>query len=137
VWAFNRRAERFEPPRSGMALEAVNLLSDWLEGDRCAVVGDFNNSVIWDKKQKSNNFQDIAERLTLLGLESAYHRFTNEAFGKESARTHYWRKSEATRYHIDYCFAHHSLEVAEVKVPAFEAWRSLSDHVPVITDTFT
>ncbi len=135
VWAFNHRVERFDPPRTGAALDAIEQVSNWLASSRSAVVGDFNNNASWDKKLKSNNFRDISNRLTSLGLVSAYHQVTGEEYGQESAMTHYWRKSDATRYHIDYCFVHKALDVASVSIPTFEPWRALSDHVPVLTVT--
>ena len=135
AWAFNHRAERFNPLRTGMALEAVEQLKDWLMNTRSAVVGDFNNNVSWDKPRKPNNFRDISDRLAVLGLKSAYHVSTGEAFGEESEMTHYWRKSDKTRFHIDYCFLHESLGSVSVQVPAFESWRPFSDHVPVLTET--
>ena len=135
VWAFNHRVERFDPPRSGKALEAIEQVSDWVKDGRSVIAGDFNNNVAWDKAQKPNKFQDITDRLGSLGLTSAYHDATGEKHGEESRMTHYWRKNEVTKYHIDYCFVHQSMKVLAVEVPTFEAWRRLSDHVPVLTDT--
>lgn len=134
VWAFNHRAERFEPSRSGSALDAVTQLQDWLSNYRSAVVGDFNNNAAWDKALKPNKFRELSDRLASFGLASAYHRTTGEELGEESATTHYWRKSDSTRYHIDYCFLHESISSTSVSIPTFDAWRSLSDHVPVVTE---
>lgn len=134
VWAFNHRAERFEPRRSGSALDAITHLQQWLSNHRSAVAGDFNNNASWDKALKPNNFREISARLGTFGLTSAYHTATGEDLGRESIPTHYWRKSDLAKYHIDYCFLHRSIGPASLSIPTFEAWRSLSDHVPVITE---
>ena len=57
VWAFNHRVTKFGEGLSGNPLEALKHYKLWLqEKDKGFVVGDFNNSVIWDKHGKSSNF---------------------------------------------------------------------------------
>ena len=46
--------------------------------------------------------------------------------------THFFQKNAARGFHIDYCFVHRSLKIEDVSLPAFEAWRNMSDHVPLV-----
>ena len=41
--------------------------------ERCIVAGDFNNSIIWDKKGNDNNFNNINDHFVDLGFVSNYH----------------------------------------------------------------
>ena len=134
VWAFNHRVEKFDPPRTGMVLDVLDDLKDWLAPGRSIVAGDFNNNANWDKPGRPNRFVDIATRLNALGFVSAYHEESGEALGSETAMTHFWRKSVDTPYHIDYCFVHRALKVSSVQIPDFESWRKLSDHAPVVVE---
>lgn len=134
VWAFNQRVEQFDPPRTGMALDVLDDLKDWLVYGRSIVAGDFNNNATWDKPGKPNRFTDIATKLNTLGFLSAYHEQSGEVLGAETTMTHFWRKSPDAPYHIDYCFVNRSLATSSVHIPAFQSWRNLSDHVPVVVD---
>lgn len=134
TWAFNHRAAKISPLRIGMALPVIESLADWLAEGRSVVIGDFNNNVAWDVPRGRNNFAGICSRLEALGLTSAYHAARDELHGRESAMTHYFQKNPERGFHIDYCFLHSSLHAGQVTVPAFEQWRKLSDHVPVIVD---
>ncbi len=134
VWAYNHRATRFSPIHIGRPIEVLASASDWLSEGRSLVVGDFNNSIIWDKKEGLQNFAAIEMKLSELGFRSAYHSCTGEVFGAETRSTYYHTKSATKPYHIDYCFVHGSLAVDNVSIPEYEHWREASDHVPVIVD---
>ena len=101
------------------------------------VVGDFNNSIVWDKVNGKFNFADINSTLNSLGLQSAYHRLTKYSYGAELSSTFYHTKNPEKGYHIDYCFVQDSLEIKSVEIPEYDDWRSKSDHVPVILDLIT
>ena len=85
VWAYNHRAVKFGDDVSGNTIDAINHYKQWLQGDShpCLVSGDFNNSVIWDKPNNSNNFQNINRNLESLGFTSAYHSDTRMHLGKK------------------------------------------------------
>lgn len=134
TWAYNHRAVRFGKEYVGSSLEIIKELSEWIAGGRSLVVGDFNNSIIWDKLNGKFNFADINSALHSLGLDSAYHHLTKELNGSEVKSTFYHIKNPEKGYHIDYCFIHDSLEIKSLEIPEYEKWRSKSDHVPVILD---
>ena len=134
TWAFNHRASRVGSDYTGNPRQVIAHLSEWLRDRRSAVAGDFNNSTIWDHIGKAARFRDITHDLDQLGLFSAYHRQTDEAFGQESSPTYFHTKNPDKPFHIDYCFLHQSLGCRKVEIPDFTDWRAYSDHVPVITD---
>ncbi len=134
LWAYNHRASRFGELFNGSALSVINQLQTWLESSQSIVIGDFNNSVIWDKPEGSYNFEDINHKLNNLGLYSAYHKNSSAAFGSEPYATFFHTKNINKPYHIDYCFVEESLVVERVQVLDFLDWRKISDHVPVVVD---
>lgn len=134
TWAFNHRASRIGSDFTGNPREVISGMSDWLGSGHSIVAGDFNNSTIWDHIGKAARFRDIARDLDQLGLRSAYHLQTGEAFGQESRPTYFHTKNPDKPFHIDYCFLHQSLGCRRVEIPDFADWRASSDHVPVITN---
>jgi len=133
TWAFNHRADRVGSARVGNPISVIEELDGWLSQGRSLMVGDFNNSVVWDRKGKADNFAAIDAALNQHGLASAYHQLTGEGFGQESRPTFLHQKNPTKSYHIDYCYVHHSLGVRDVRVLPFDDWKDLSDHVPVVT----
>ena len=109
-------------------------LGPWLSQGRSIVAGDFNHSVVWDTGNKNRDFSAIDSFLESLGLSSAYHAHGEQAFGQESAYTHFHLKNPAKPYHIDCCYVHRSLEVEGVSIGTFDEWRTDSDHVPITID---
>ena len=134
VWAFNHRTGKYGDDGDGYPLSVLPKLDAWLSRSNTFILGDFNNSVIWDKPKGTNNFSDIAGLLDEKGFKSAYHEFTREAFGQESQPTFYHTKKLEKPYHIDYCFCPSSLELVNVQTGSFDDWIEYSDHVPVIVD---
>lgn len=134
TWAYNHRAVRFRAEYVGSSLEVINELSEWIAGGQSLVVGDFNNSIIWDKVKGKFNFADINATLNRLGLHSAYHHLTKYSFGAELSSTFYHTKNSEKGYHIDYCYVQDSLEIKSVEIPEYDDWKLKSDHVPVILD---
>jgi hypothetical protein len=46
--------------------------------EKSIVAGDFNNSIIWDKKGNDNNFNNINDHFVDLGFVSNYHKLKGE-----------------------------------------------------------
>jgi endonuclease/exonuclease/phosphatase family metal-dependent hydrolase len=134
TWAFNHRAKKVGSDRIGSCLPVLESMRDWLSQARSVMVGDFNHNPRWDTPRGRNNFRDICGRLDALRLKSAYHVATGEAHGSELQHTHYLYRNATKSYHIDYCFLHADVGPATIRVPPFEEWRSVSDHVPLIID---
>lgn len=135
VWAYNHRAIKFGTEVSGNTIDAIRYYRDWLVkgSNKCIFGGDLNNSIIWDKRNNDNNFQNINSSLNDLGLESAYHLLSGEKFGHESEATFYHTKKESKKYHIDYLYTK-SLDVKSVNVGKYQDWIKLSDHCPMIIE---
>ena len=135
VWSFNHRASKFGSEVSGNTIDAINFYKDWFgdNDERCIVAGDFNNSIIWDKKGNDNNFNNINDHFVDLGFVSNYHKLKNEVFGKESYATFFHTKKESKKYHIDYIYSK-NLNPLELKVGSYTEWISYSDHSPLIAE---
>ena len=101
------------------------------------VAGDFNSNTIWDyKRPEGQNHSGLVRNLAELGLVSAYHRFYDEAHGKESRPTLFLLRQEARPYHIDYCFIPETwaTHLRHVEVGTFGEWAKFSDHRPLVVD---
>jgi len=135
VWAYNHRAIKFGMEVSGNTIDAIRYYRDWLVkgSNKCVFGGDLNNSIIWDKRNNDNNFQNINSSLNDLGFESAYHLLSGEKFGHESEATFYHTKKESKKYHIDYLYTK-SLDVKSLTVGKYQDWIKLSDHCPMIIE---
>ena len=134
VWSFNHRARKFGSAVSGNTIDAINFYRDWLSDKykKCIVAGDFNNSIIWDKKNNDNNFININSNLENLGFSSNYHNLKREVFGKESSATFYHTKKESKKYHIDYTYSK-NLIPRKMQVGLYSDWIEYSDHSPLIS----
>ena len=131
VWAFNHRAAKFGDGLSGNPIDALKHYKHWLKGkDQSFVIGDFNNSVIWDKPGKANNFAAINQLLESLSFKSVYHQETGDIFGRETTPTLYHTKQQSKPYHIDYIYQK-GFKTKSIDLYGFEDWISLSDHVPL------
>lgn len=98
------------------------------------IAGDFNSNTKWDEWDRWWNHSDVVNELKEIGIESLYHKFTNEEQGKESQPTFYLHRNLIKPYHIDYCFASKIFtdKIKNVTVESFEKWKHLSDHSPII-----
>jgi exonuclease III len=131
VWAYNHRASKFGERFVGNALEALSYYKEWLqEKDKAFVVGDFNNSVIWDKPSGRNNFEEIDNFLKSLNFQSAYHEKTGDPLGREKQATFYHTKKKEKPHHIDYIY-YKGFKAVSVAVSEYDDWINLSDHMPV------
>ena len=135
VWAYNHRAKKFGDNVSGETIQAIEFYKEWLvDVDLpCVFGGDFNNSVIWDRPNNKNNFQNINTQLEGLGFASAYHTNTEDDFGCEESATFYHTKQESKKYHIDYLYVR-SMESICIELGKYEDWIKLSDHSPLIVE---
>ena len=135
VWAYNHRAKKFGDNVSGETIQAIEYYKEWLS-DRelpCVFGGDFNNSIIWDRPNNKNNFENINAQLENLGFASVYHSNTSDEFGYEKNATFFHTKNKDKKYHIDYLFLR-SIEYKSLNIGKFSEWIKLSDHVPIILD---
>ena len=135
VWAYNHRAKKFGDAVSGETIQAIEFYKEWLVGNDlpCVLGGDFNNSVIWDKPNNQNNFQNINSKLEDLGFKSIYHSLSGDSFGNETETTFFHTKNESKKYHIDYLYAK-SLEAKSITIGKYKDWTKLSDHSPVVVE---
>jgi exodeoxyribonuclease-3 len=139
VWAQNASGGTTRKHQLGPLRRALSHYRDFVASPFVAA-GDFNNNVFWDRPGWRMNHARMVERLSDLGLESAYHHWFGEAQGAETRPTLYWRDrtEEGPTYHIDYAFLPRSWLpwVREVAVGAYPDWcgAKLSDHVPLVLD---
>ena len=135
VWAYNHRAApKFGDDFSGNTSDALTNYEALLSSNsKVLFAGDFNNSVIWDKGNKENNFLNINNKLNSLGLKSSYHEYSNEKFGEESKGTLFHTKKQNKPYFIDYIY-YKEMNLSKVYVGQYDEWISLSDHMPVIAE---
>ena len=135
VWAYNHRAApKFGDDFSGNTSDALTNYEALLSSNsKVLFAGDFNNSVIWDKGNKENNFLNINNKLNNLGLKSSYHEYSNEKFGEESKGTLFHTKKQNKPYFIDYIY-YKEMNLSKVYVGQYDEWISLSDHMPVIAE---
>ena len=108
------------------------------EADRLGMpvvaAGDFNVSPgVGGQEHTAPRFRDRVR--DELGLVSAYHHFTGEAFGEEASATYYHQWKQSSPFHIDYCFLPEAWldRLTRVEVGSFEDWTQ-SDHRPLTVD---
>ena len=114
---------------------ALSAYAPFLQAAPAVVLGDFNANAIWDRPSRKTDFSRVARRLAdELGLVSAYHARTGEAFGSESTATHYFWRRRSRPFHIDYCFVPASWARGRMDVSVLDRapWDALSDHRPLV-----
>ena len=131
VWAFNHRASKAIGPEAiGEPGRAFHYYQRFLRhSEMLAVAGDFNNSIVWDKKNGRNNFSSISTSLERLGYRSSYHSYTGECLGKETSATLFHTKNEKRPFHIDYVYSPYRPLHIDIGRP--EKWLQYSDHMPL------
>lgn len=132
VWFFNHRVRADEPFESGYFVDALNFYKEWLVDSKYKlIIGDFNNSAVWDSDYKKNNsWREIKDCLGNIGMNSTYHSFVKEDFGSESMNTFYLHKNNKNAYHIDYIFKDESV-YSSCAIGDYEYFKKASDHVPI------
>jgi hypothetical protein len=140
VWAQNANDGILRKAIAGPLADGIVRYHDLIAGRRAFVVGDFNNSVFWDKPGWAMNHALAVAALAERGLVSAYHAVRGECQGAEVTPTHYWRDrtKDGPTYHIDYIFVPRDgvADIREMTVGDFESWcgNKLSDHVPLTVE---
>ncbi|TRZ55382.1 endonuclease/exonuclease/phosphatase family protein, partial [archaeon] len=114
----------------GQALSVLNYYKKMLNG-RVIITGDFNWNRIWNSK-KDNRFDQMRQILKDKSIQSCYHDFFKEDFGKETKPTEFHTKKFEKQYHVDYCFASSNFKIKNVVVGDFSDWIKSSDHVPIM-----
>lgn len=133
VWTQNDGRERYV---RGL-VKAVDVLSDWIASRPTVIMGDFNANACWDHEHpRSENYSALVERLSRLGLVSAYHEFSREEHGGETRPTFYLYRHEDRPYHLDYCFIPRGWlpRLRSVTVGEPEVWLEWSDHMPMVVE---
>ena len=100
---------------------------------QCAVIGDLNSNVIWDKWDRWWNHSDVVRELGELKIESLYHKYFNECPGKETRPTFYLHRNHQKAYHIDYIFGSDKFlnSLTLINIGEKDPWLGISDHMPV------
>ena len=134
VWAYNHRASKFGNDVSGYTSDALFFYQNWLAESKISIVGgDFNNSVVWDKGEKKNNFSNIQSSLRNLDFKSIYHHQREEDYGTEKLPTFFHTKNKNKSYHIDFLFLK-GLTIKTFDIGSYEDWIGFSDHMPLICE---
>lgn len=104
--------------------------------NKTIIAGDLNSNVIWDEWDRWWNHSDVVKELGELGIESLYHKFTNEEQGKETNPTFFLQRKLEKPYHIDYIFSSQefSNKLTKLKIGKIDTWLKLSDHLPIICE---
>lgn len=101
------------------------------------LLGDFNSNATWDHEHGDNSHSKAVDRLSQLGMRSAYHDYFGEPQGAERRPTTFFQKKLGKPYHIDYVFLSDHLRMTGVDVGLPATWVQASDHMPVTVDVGT
>jgi exodeoxyribonuclease III len=126
VWTVMPERNRLTYPE--ILLAGLDGCSHAMSQGPVVVAGDFNSNASYEPQRRPNH-QEVVDRLTSLGLVSAYHAYHNEAHGRESRPTHL--HSSGGLFHIDYCFVPSGWTQAICDVRIGER---IGDHNPVVVD---
>ena len=125
-------------PKPGYSLglwQELDAHREFLLAAPSVVLGDFNTNARWKHPRAVADHDRVVTRLeTEFGLVSAYHAHHGVAQGAEAHPTHYFLWKEARPFHIDYCFVPKRWRVTGAEVGDYAAWRTLSDHRPLVVD---
>jgi len=132
VWAFNHRAKKISPSDNATN-NVLQFYSSWIASKPTIILGDFNNSVIWDKPSSLNNFREIIATLKELDQVSIYHKQRQQGWGTEKDSTLFMYRKPDAGYHVDYFFASENLLASceKMSVGQPQDWLQISDHVPL------
>jgi exonuclease III len=127
TWATESRETAYR-----QAIDGVREHSSWISQAPTVILGDFNDNGSY----RGTRWSELLELLQPLGLVSAYHEHFQEPFGSETRPTHYFKGIQSSPFHLDYCFVPKdwARHIKDVHVGAYDEWRGVSDHVPLIVD---
>ena len=130
VWTKAEGAKVFQ--YIGQLWKFLQIHGTQLKRDKTILLGDLNSNRIWDKPDRWWNHSDVVEELATIGLQSVYHRQTNEAQGRETTPTFFLQRNLERAYHIDYVFVSSDLlPICKVEIGDSGEWRNASDHMPI------
>jgi len=134
IWAMAHRDSRL----SYIAQVNFGLIAyqAFIQEADTVLMGDFNSNQRSDKIQKLGYHGLVVRSLADLEIVSAYHFFTGEKHGKETAFTFYHGRKQSRPFHLDYIFIPRRWirRVKRVTVGRPEDWLALSDHCPVMVE---
>jgi hypothetical protein len=119
------------------AVRAVYLYRKLIASGPTVFMGDVNSNVLWDHQHSPDwSHTALVNRLSDLGLVSAYHEFFAEPHGQETRPTYYFHWKEHKPFHLDYCFIPKAWLPAlkRVWIEPFEPWKAHSDHRPLMVE---
>ncbi len=130
VWT--RRTVSFDFRYIGQLWKYLALHGEALGRESSIVIGDLNSNVIWDKRHAAASHSGVVQKLSAIGLESAYHYAQATPQGKERDATFFLQRNLKKPYHIDYAFIPKDwLATSSVEIGANGTWLEYSDHMPV------
>lgn len=108
-----------------IAQELIAEYGERFKEHKTVIIGDYNCYVNqFDKTKQYGDMLRIDEILRGYGLQSAYHKVTDEALGHESKATYYHTFQEAKPFFIDYAYTD-----AKVLTCLVHNWdKGMSDH---------
>lgn len=119
------------PPYNEVAWGSMTACVDAADGLPVVAAGDFNSSPGVQGQERSS--AEFLQRMRdELGLVSAYHHLTGEAYGEETRATYYHQWNESRPFHIDYCFLPETWAswLTDVSIGSYADWPR-SDHRPL------
>lgn len=135
VWAMNEPKE-VQKRYIAQVWLAINYYKTLLD-EPLIIIGDFNWNTIWDAKPNYplyGNLTNIIKILKNKKIESSYHTFFGEDFGKETKPTLFMYHKKSNPYHVDYCFASENFKLEYVEIGDYSDWSNKSDHMPLIVN---
>lgn len=77
-----------EKPQNRYIAQVWNILNEYKEllNNDIIILGDFNWNIIWDEKERYplvGDFREVNDMLNKYDIESVYHHYFKEDFGKE------------------------------------------------------
>ena len=132
IWTHRNNSSNFG--YIGQLWKYLQLNKDKL--NESILVGDFNSNTIWDQRDRWWNHSDVVNELKEIGIESFYHKFTNEVQGKETKPTLHFQRKLTRPYHIDYIFGSQkfSNRIINFEIGEFDRWIGISDHMPILCE---
>lgn len=100
------------------------------------IAGDFNSNSNWDEWDRWWNHTDVVNELKDIGIESLYHKYTNEQQGKETNQTLFYQRKLSRPYHIDYIFGSQIFiqKLKRIEIGQANNWLDKSDHMPILCE---